>query len=119
MQRVFVLDKHKNPLMPTTPKRARELIAEGRARIMKLYPFTIVLIDRVGGDTQKVEWKCDPGSKESGMALVAHFPEQGKVVLWAGVIQHRGVNSEYCTLLQRKNGYQFQIGGSRADSSHG
>jgi 5-methylcytosine-specific restriction endonuclease McrA len=90
MQRVFVLDKHKNPLMPTTPKRARQLIAEGRARIVKLYPFTIVLIDRVDGDTQKVEWKCDPGSKESGIALVAHFPEQGKVVLWAGVIRHRG-----------------------------
>lgn len=77
MQRVFVIDKNKNPLMPCSPKRAREFIAEGRARILKLYPFTIVLIDRTDGDTQKTEWKCDPGSKETGMALVAHFPEQG------------------------------------------
>lgn len=90
MQRVFVLDKHKEPLMPCSPARARQFLAEGRARIVKLYPFTIVLIDRVGGDTQKVERKCDPGSKETGMALVGHFPEQGNVVLWAGVIRHRG-----------------------------
>lgn len=90
MQRVFVLDKHKDPLMPCNPARARQFIAEGRARILKLYPFTIILIDRTDGDTQKTEWKCDPGSKETGMALVGHFPEQGRVVLWAGVIRHRG-----------------------------
>ena len=44
---VFALDKRKNPLMPTSEKRARLLLEKGRAVVIKMYPFTIRLKDRV------------------------------------------------------------------------
>jgi len=32
----------------------------------------------------------DPGSRTTGLALVGEFPDQGRVVLWAGELHHRG-----------------------------
>src|SRR5690606_8380479 len=43
---VFVLDRRKQPLMPCSEKRARLLLARGRARVHRLHPFTIRLVDR-------------------------------------------------------------------------
>jgi len=68
---VFVLDKHKKPLMPCTPKRARLLLSQKRAVVHRLSPFTIRLKDReVASCTlQPVVLKVDPGSCTTGMAL--------------------------------------------------
>ena len=52
-------------------------------------PFTIILLDRDGGDTQPVTLKVDPGSKTTGLALVADGL-RGKRVVWAGELNHRG-----------------------------
>lgn len=67
---VFVLDKRKKPLMPCTEKRARLLLNRDRAVVVKLYPFTIRLKDRIGGETQNIRVKIDPGSKHTGIAVV-------------------------------------------------
>jgi 5-methylcytosine-specific restriction endonuclease McrA len=69
---VFVWDKNRKPLMPTTPKRARLLLDRGRARIYCFRPFTIILIDRTveESELQPLELKLDPGSKVTGAALV-------------------------------------------------
>ncbi len=72
--RVFVLDKHHKPLMPCHPARARELLDKGRAVVHRLVPFVIRLKDRVGGDVQPIRLLDDPGSKESGFALVRETP---------------------------------------------
>ena len=68
---VFVLDKKGRPLMPCKPKRARKLLAAGRARVHWLFPFTIRLIDRVieGSFFQPLTLKIDPGSVTSGIAV--------------------------------------------------
>jgi len=86
---VFVLDKRKNPLMPCSEKRARLLLARGRAVVVRVYPFTIRLKDRLGGDVQPVRVKIDPGSKTTGIAVVR---EKGKKqhVLALIELQHRG-----------------------------
>jgi 5-methylcytosine-specific restriction endonuclease McrA len=89
MQRVLVIDKNKQPLMPCTPARARELLRKGKAAVFRRYPFTIILKDREGGDVQNVTFKIDPGSKRTGLALVADF-QRGKRVIWAAVLEHRG-----------------------------
>jgi len=89
MQRVFVLDQNKQPLMPCHPARARELLRKGKARVFKGCPFTIILTDREGGAVQNVAFKVDPGSKQTGMALVADF-KRGKRLIWAAVLEHRG-----------------------------
>jgi len=41
MQRVLVLDKNKNPLMPCHSARARQLLKQGKAAVFRQYPFTI------------------------------------------------------------------------------
>ncbi|GAA3895412.1 hypothetical protein GCM10022228_03080 [Halomonas cibimaris] len=70
---VFVWDKRKQPLMPCSEKRARLLLKRGRAVVHKRYPFTIRLKDRVGGDTQPLRLKLDPGSKTTGLAMVRAY----------------------------------------------
>lgn len=86
---VFVLDKKQNPLMPCSEKRARLLLERGRAVVVRLHPFTIRLKDRVGGVTQSVRVKVDPGSKTTGMAVVREAAD-GQHVLWMGELLHRG-----------------------------
>ena len=88
MQRVFVLDSHKQPLMPCHPARARALLRAQKAAVYRHFPFTIILKYREGGDTQPLEAKVDPGSKISGVALVLSG-KKAKRVVWAAHIQHR------------------------------
>lgn len=87
--RVFVLDTHRTPLMPCHPARARELLRKGKAAVFRRFPFTIILKDREGGATQNVTAKSDPGSKTTGLALVAAF-KRGLTVIWAAELAHRG-----------------------------
>lgn len=88
MQRVFVLDKNKNPLTPCHPARARQLLREGKAAIFRKIPFTIILKDRTVKESTvpPMRVKIDPGSKTTGIALV----QTGGKVLWAGEVTHRG-----------------------------
>ncbi len=68
---VFVLDKHKQPLMPCTPKKARLLLSRGRAVVHRRHPFVIRLKDRVVKEStlQPLALKIDPGSRTTGIAL--------------------------------------------------
>ncbi len=75
--------------MPCSEKRARQLLERRRAVVHRLYPFTIRLKDRVGGDVQPVRIKIDPGSKTTGLALVREHDE-GQHVLHLAEITHRG-----------------------------
>jgi len=89
MQRVFVLDHNKQPLMLCHPARARKLLKKEKAAVYRRYPFTIIMMHRVGGDLQPIEVKFDPGSRTTGVALVGHF-DRGSEVIWAGNLNHRG-----------------------------
>lgn len=92
---VFVLDKRKKPLMPCTPKKARLLLARGRAVVHRRYPLVIRLKDRRLEESvvQPLVLKIDPGSKTSGMA-VARVEEtaQGEVhhAVHLAELGHRG-----------------------------
>jgi hypothetical protein len=90
MNRVFVLDTEKKPLMPCTPARARRLLNAGKAAVWRRVPFTIVLKYPVDPNPQIIEFKLDPGSKTTGLALVGEFPQQGRVVLFGANLNHRG-----------------------------
>jgi 5-methylcytosine-specific restriction endonuclease McrA len=89
--RVFVLDKHKEPLMPCHPARARALLAKGRARVHRLHPFTIRLVDRTAGTSalQPVRLKFDPGTTTSGIAIVREA-DDAQHVLHLAELSHRG-----------------------------
>lgn len=98
---VFVVDRHKKPLMPCSEKRARKLLARGRARVHRLMPFSIRLVDRCVNDSvlQPIKIKLDPGSKTTGIAWVRESEtldtETGEVTTTAHVLNlfelaHRG-----------------------------
>src|SRR5881396_3139654 len=87
MMSVFVLDTDRQPLDPCHPARARELLGQGHASVFRRYPFTIILHDRKREDSVVHEHrlKIDPGSKTTGLALLA-----GARVIWAAELTHRG-----------------------------
>ncbi len=87
--RVLVLDKNRKPLMPCHPARARELLRKGKASVFRSFPFTIILKDREGGDTQPMNIKIDPGSKQTGLVVVS-YGKNGAKVIFATEIEHRG-----------------------------
>lgn len=98
---VFVLDKRKKPLMPCSEKRARILLERGRARVHRMVPFTIRLVDRLQEDSvlQPLRLKVAPGSITTGLALVreqeTEDADTGEIIRTLAVVmllelQHRG-----------------------------
>ena len=88
-------------LMPCTEKRARLLLARGRARVHHLVPLVIRLVDRKACSCafQLLRLKLDPGSKTTGLALVREAQAVGQltgevqaiiVVLSLMELVHRG-----------------------------
>ena len=88
---VFVLDKRGKPLMPCSEKRARQFLERGRARVHRVVPFTIRLVDRYAENSafQPVRVKIDPGSKTTGIAVVRE-EESKQHVLSLINLTHRG-----------------------------
>jgi 5-methylcytosine-specific restriction endonuclease McrA len=92
---VFVLDKHKRPLMPCSERRARLLLARGRAAVHRIQPFTIRLKDRLVEEStlQAVVLKVDPGAQVTGLALVRETVGANGAVhhaLHLAELSHRG-----------------------------
>jgi len=81
---VYVLNKHGRKLMPCSPRRARLLLKEGKAKVIKRTPFTIQLIYGSTGYVQPVKAGVDKGSKVTGIACIGN----GKL-LFSGHINHR------------------------------
>jgi len=79
-------------LMPCTEKRARLLLKRGRARVHKVMPFTIRVVDLEAEDCefQALRVKLDPGSKTTGMALVRETGQNGVAVINLFELMHRG-----------------------------
>lgn len=78
--------------MPCTEKRARLLLERGRARVHRVKPFVIRLVDRTVADSalQPVRLKMDPGSKVIGIAMVLD-QQQPKVLSLIEVHHKQGI----------------------------
>ena len=63
----------------------------GRAVVYRLEPFTIILLDRTYDtcEMQPISLKFDPGSKVTGIAVVALF-KIGETLIFAANLTHRG-----------------------------
>lgn len=99
---VFVLDKRGKAIMPCSEKRARLLLERGRARVHRMIPFTIRVVDRTIDtcELQPLRIKIDPGSKTTGIALVREVNaidvDTGEITNHVSVInlmevEHRGI----------------------------
>ncbi len=88
---VLVVDKNRKPLNPCHPARARKFLKEGRAIVLRRYPFTIMLqiedTKEDSGDKPEYRLKLDPGSKTTGIAILKE-----DTVIWAAELNHRGLS---------------------------
>ena len=70
-QKVYVLDKNKNPLMPTTRfGHVRILLKQNKARVVSNKPFTIQLLYDGEFETQDVIFGIDCGRTNIGAAAI-------------------------------------------------
>lgn len=65
---VYVINKHGNPLMPCSPRKARLLLKQNKAKVIKREPFTIQLLYGSSGYKQPVNLGIDAGSKHIGIS---------------------------------------------------
>jgi len=73
--KVYVINKDGRPLMPTTPRKARLLLKNGKAKIIGRDPFTIQLIYGSSGYTQPVDLGIDAGYQHIGFSAVTENEE--------------------------------------------
>jgi N6-L-threonylcarbamoyladenine synthase len=72
---VYVLNKDGKPLMPTTCKKARLLLKNGKAKVVKRTPFTIQLLFGCAGYKQDITLGVDAGSKTIGLSATTEKQE--------------------------------------------
>jgi 5-methylcytosine-specific restriction endonuclease McrA len=83
---VLVVDKNRVPQNPMHPGEARLLLKEGKAAVLRLLPFVIILKEAIAEPAvEPLIVKIDPGSKTTGIVLV-----HGDKVVWAAELSHRG-----------------------------
>lgn len=68
----YVLNKHGKPLMPCSPRAARVLLDQKRAKVVSRAPFTIKLLYGSSGYKQPVTLGVDSGSKVIGCAAIGN-----------------------------------------------
>lgn len=82
--RVFVINKHGKALMPCKPRKARILLRDGKAKVIKKEPFTIQLLYGSAGYKQDISLGIDSGQRHIGLAVTS----QDKV-LFQGEVELR------------------------------
>ncbi len=92
--RVFVLNQRQEPLMPCSPRKARILLKEGRAKVIRKTPFTIQLTIATGETKQEISLGVDAGSKHIGLSANT----ETKVLLEAEV----GLRTDIVDLLSTR-----------------
>ena len=69
---VSVINQYGQPLMPCSPRKARLLLKEGKAKVLKKSPFQIKLLYGSSGYRQPMVAGLDTGTKTLGSAVVAN-----------------------------------------------
>ncbi|MBO3460258.1 RNA-guided endonuclease IscB [Aetokthonos hydrillicola Thurmond2011] len=94
---VLVINKHGQPLMPTTPRKSRILLQSGKAKIVGRDPFTIQLIYGSSGYKQPISLGIDAGYKHVGFSAITEKEELigGEVELLDGVSERITEKQKY------------------------
>ena len=81
---VYVLNCHGKPLMPCRPRKARMLLKTGKAKVVKMVPFTLQLRYGSSGYKQEVSLGIDAGTRHIGVSATTE-----KAVLFEAEAQPR------------------------------
>lgn len=79
---VYVLNQHGEPLMPCKPQKARKLLKQEKAKVVKRTPFTIQLKYGSSGYKQAISLGVDAGTKHIGLSATT----DKKVLFEGGVL---------------------------------
>ena len=63
------------PIMPTSPAKARHLLRDGKAKVVKMTPFTIQMFIPTGEAKQEITLGVDAGSKTIGLSATTKNKE--------------------------------------------
>jgi len=72
---VYVLNMRGQPLMPTTSGKAKKLLKEGKAKVVKRTPFTIQLKYATGENKQPIILGVDSGFENIGLSAITSKKE--------------------------------------------
>ena len=92
------------PLMPCTPRKARLLLKQKRAKIVSYKPFTIQLQYATGEAVQEIVVGVDEGARHIGIALVS----QGKILAKGEIELRQDVHSLLLSRAQYRRGRRFR-----------
>ena len=109
---VFVVDKHKKPLMPCSEKRARLLLERGKAVVHRRYPFSIRLKERQkqvrGFQTgDMVKAVVTTGKKVGEYIGRVAIRASGRFNVQTGTRVVQGISWRHCYVLSRGDGYTY------------
>ena len=94
--KVFVVDSDNKSLLPTTSRRARHLLKDGKAKVIQIMPFTIQLNRTIDKPIGAFTVGLDDGAKHVGVAIINEHTQE---VVFQGQIDLRQDVSR--KLLQR------------------
>lgn len=72
---VYIIDCNGKPLMPCSARKARLLLKQKKARVLKKEPFTIQLLYGSSGYKQEISLGIDAGSKHIGVSATTDKKE--------------------------------------------
>ncbi len=72
---VYVLNMRGQPLMPTTPRKAKKLLKEDKAKVVRRTPFTIQLKYATGETKQETTLGVDSGFENIGLSVTTNKKE--------------------------------------------
>lgn len=80
----YILNCHGQPLMPCKPRKARLLLKTGKAKVVKMVPFTLQLLYGSSGYKQEVFLGIDAGTRHIGVSATTEH-----TVLFEAEVQPR------------------------------
>jgi hypothetical protein len=81
---VYILNHHGRPLMPCHPRKARLLLKVGKAKVIRMVPFTLQLLYGSSGYKQEVSLGIDAGTRHIGVSATTEH-----TVLFEAEVQPR------------------------------
>ena len=72
---VYIIDCNGKPLMPCSARKARLLLKQKKAKVLKREPFTIQLLYGSSGYKQEISLGIDAGSKHIGVSATTDKKE--------------------------------------------
>jgi hypothetical protein len=118
---VYVLNNQGNTLMPCNPRKARKLLKQKKAKIVKREPFTIQLLYSSTGYKQNIILGVDAGSKTIGLSATTNKQElfSGKMELRNDIVDLISTKRQFRrTRRNRKTRYRQARFLNRVKSKH-